>query len=45
MAVVLQDHGSEKLRTVIDKYFLLFIVYAENCDSLLQIFNKLRQYE
>ena len=45
MAVVLQDHGSEKLRKTIDEYFLLILEYAENCDSLQQVFQKLRQYE
>lgn len=42
MAVVLQDHGSEKLRKAIDQYFLLIMTYAENCHSLQQIFQKLR---
>ena len=45
MSVVLQDHGSKKLAEAIDTYFLLAVEYAENCDSLYQVFQKIRQHE
>lgn len=45
MAVVLQDYSSKELSEVIDKYFLLVLEYAENCDSLHGIFKKIRKYE
>ena len=44
MAVVLQDHGSPSLVKTIDKYFLVVLGYAESCNSLNQIFQKLRQH-
>jgi len=44
MAVVLQDHGSPSLVKTIDKYFLLVLGYAESCNSLAEVFQRLRQY-
>jgi hypothetical protein len=42
MAAVLQDHGSASLVNTIDEYFLRVLAYAENVDSMQQIFQKLR---
>jgi hypothetical protein len=43
MAVVLQDHGSPSLIKTIDKYFLVVSGYTESCNSLAEVFQKLRQ--
>jgi len=43
MAVVLQDHGSPSLVKTIDKYSLVVLGYAESCNSLAEVFEKLRQ--
>lgn len=42
MAVVLQDHGSTPLVCAIDGYLLPVLAYAENMESLQQLFQKLR---
>ena len=42
MAVVLQDYGSSGLKRAIDTHYLLVLEYAQSCDSLGQIFLKLR---
>lgn len=44
MAVVLQDHGSPSLVKTIDKYFLVVLGYTESCNSLAEVFQKLRQH-
>jgi len=42
MAVVLQECGSITLKKAIDSYFLLVMEYAQTCESLHQIFQKIR---
>jgi len=44
MAVTLQDAGSPSLREAIDRYLLIVLEYAETCDSLRQVFEKLRHH-
>ncbi len=44
MAVVLQDYGSRSLVETIDTYLLIVLEYTETCDSLKQLFEKLRQH-
>ena len=44
MAVVLGDHGSPSLVKTIDKYSLVVLEYAESCNSLADVFQKLRQH-
>jgi hypothetical protein len=45
MAVVLQDYGSKALSEIIDEYLLTILIYAEKCDSLHELFRKIRQHE
>jgi len=44
MAVVLQDYGSRSLVETIDTYLLTVLEYSETCDSLKQLFEKLRHH-
>lgn len=44
MAVVFQDYGSRSLVETIDMYLLTVLEYTEMCDSLKQLFEKLRQH-
>ena len=43
MAVVLQDNGSKNLVAAIDKHLAFVLEYATDCNSLHQIFQKLRK--
>jgi hypothetical protein len=45
MAVVLQDHGSPPLALAIDEYLLIVLEYCCTCNSLQEIFKKIRQHE
>jgi len=44
MAVVLQDYGSRSLVETIDTYLLIVLEYTETCDSLKQLFEKLKHH-
>jgi Zn-dependent M16 (insulinase) family peptidase len=45
MAVVLQDYGSPELVATIDEYLLPVLDYTAGCDSLHQLFQKLRLHQ
>jgi hypothetical protein len=45
MAVVLQDYGSASLAKAIDEHLLLVLEYSRSCNSLQEIFKKIRQNE
>lgn len=45
MTVALQDNGSPSLVKAIDDHLLLVLKYSDNCNSLQEIFKKIRQHE
>ena len=45
MASILQERGSPALAKEIDKHLLVVVDYSTSCDSLEDVFKKIRQYE